>query len=72
MNVQVFHDLDLAVKAAAKQNFERDTRAGRVLWNNAAREMAEYEEEARFLLEDSGENYYPDYPDHPHIVYRAP
>ena len=61
---------------AAKQNLDRDIRIGLMgeafedlkpvtSWDNLPEDEKKiYLEEAKVLLEDTGENYLPDYPDH--------
>lgn len=59
-----------AVIEAAKQNFERDNKFGlirRFEWNKKS-VRDEYEEEAKIILTETGENYYPDFLNHKHIV----
>ena len=57
-----------AIEVAAKQNFERDQRVEQFGQSMSWPEVAEiYREEAQYLLETTGENYLPDYDDHPHI-----
>lgn len=65
---RVEYELDEAVKKAAEQNLKRDQRMG--LEDDPANQATVdiYLEEARVLLESTGENYIPEYPDTEHIV----
>ena len=55
--------LEEAIKLEAKQNIERDIR---VLGDEEPDDEMEaiYEEEARTMLTEFGQGYYPEYPDH--------
>jgi hypothetical protein len=64
-----------AIEAAVKQNIERDRRMEKEIGETDLMpdplpqdELDLYYEEVRYLLETTGENYLPDYPDHPHVV----
>ncbi len=61
-----------AIEAAAQQNYERDRRVLQEFsqpWEKALlRHKKMYREEAKYLLETTGENYVPDEPDTEHIV----
>lgn len=67
---EIYLPFEEAVEAAARQNFERDKRV-RFSGGGQVKQWEEeaeiYREESRFLMEDSGENYFPDYQDHKHI-----
>ena len=63
-NVHFYHDLGDAVDAAAKQNYDRDVRAG---LEPKEDEMDCYRMETRKLLVADGENYLPEHADHAHI-----
>ena len=61
--------LEEAVAQSAKQNFDRDKKMGVFEDGESWESESEmYLEEARHLLETTGSNYIPDYPDHPYIV----
>ena len=58
-----------AVELAVKENIERDRRRGllKSIFVSPV-ERAIYEEEAKYLLRTTGENYTPEYADHHHIM----
>lgn len=60
--------LGRAVTRSARQNFERDVRAGLVRELEWADMQEEYESEARAILMRDGQNYSPEYPHTEHIL----
>ena len=65
--------IEEAVSLAAKQNHQRDVRLGITDTDEEWEEITEFEKklylsEARGLLEDTGENYYPEHDDHQLII----
>lgn len=57
-----------AIELAVKENIERDRRCGLLKGTLSQDERAIYEEEAKYLLRTTGENYTPEYADHHHIT----
>ena len=68
MKKKIYVDLDDAVNAAAKQNFDRDVRMDVEDPSNNIPDI--YYKEAKALLLDTGENYQPELPDVDWIVYQ--
>ena len=60
--------LEEAVKEAANQNFDCDTRKG---LGNTEDDRTMYLDEARFLLAKHGQNYDPEFDDHHLVVVAA-
>lgn len=68
MKKKIYVNLDAAVNAAAKQNFDRNVRMNVEDPSNNIPDV--YYKEARALLLDIGENYQPELPDVDWIVYQ--
>ena len=68
MKKKIYVNLDAAVNAAAKQNFDRDVRMDVEDPSNNIPDI--YYKEAKALLLDTGENYQPEFPDVDWIVYQ--
>ena len=60
--VNQYLPLEEAVEAAAKQNFDRDVKVGLARQQDWKQDKSVYMEEARHLLQTTGENYIPDDP----------
>lgn len=68
MAIKTYTDLQQAVEAAAKQNFERDVWLDIVDEEDWEEEKQTYLDEARHILTTTGENYEPDFEEHDLIV----
>jgi len=66
----IYLPLAEAITLHAKENWERDNKAGLLLDEEKVytpTTQREYEEEAKDVLSREGEGYWPDYPEHHHI-----
>lgn len=68
----VFLPLSEAIDLATKENIERDQRKGLLPLDIPDETREIYREEATALLNNDGENYEPDYPDHHMIKLERP
>ena len=64
---KVYFELEEAVQKAAEQNWNRDDRIGLTEGITFEADSTIYLDEARHLLETTGENYLPEHPDFEHI-----